>query len=235
MAASRGHRVRVVERSTALGGMAAVSGPGAPLVAWLAGELEQLGVPVALGCDGCVGRPGARSCCSARAAAAVQPSYDIVDDATVLDIADVRAGIVALPPRAVWCSTRSAVRSPSRWPRSSASGPHSSRRTSSPATSCRARATWRPPTCGSSSAACASSAARGPCARCERRRHPRGGGRATGSPARRRTLTCCGRGRLRLPPARRGAVPARRPRRRLRRPPQIHEAVLEGRRAAYAV
>ena len=96
VAASRGHRVRVVDRSTRVGGMAAVSGPGAPLVAWLAGELEDLGVPVALGVDDWSARPGevVLQCTGSRRG---EPSYDIVEDATVLDVADVRAGISELP------------------------------------------------------------------------------------------------------------------------------------------
>ena len=64
------------------------------------------------------------------------PSYDIVDDATVLDVADVEAASPGSRPTArSRCSIRSPGRSPSPWPRSWASGPSSSRRISSPATS----------------------------------------------------------------------------------------------------
>ena len=58
VAARRGHRVRVVERSDHVGGMAAVAGPGGPLVAWLAAELERLGVPVGLGAADWSAQPG---------------------------------------------------------------------------------------------------------------------------------------------------------------------------------
>ena len=96
VAARRGHRVRVVERSGRVGGMAAVSGPGAPLVTWLVGELEQLGVPVALGVDDWTAQPGevVLQCTGSRRG---EPPYDIVDDATVLDVAEVRAGVAELP------------------------------------------------------------------------------------------------------------------------------------------
>ena len=53
-----------------------------------------------------------------------EPSYDIVDGATVLDVAELRWGDVAScrPMVMSSCSTRSAGRSPFPWPRSSASG-----------------------------------------------------------------------------------------------------------------
>ncbi len=96
VAARRGHRVRVVERSDHVGGMAAVAGPGGPLVAWLAAELERLGVPVGLGAADWSAQPGevVLQCTGSRRGV---PPYDIVDDATVLDVADVRAGVAELP------------------------------------------------------------------------------------------------------------------------------------------
>jgi 2,4-dienoyl-CoA reductase (NADPH2) len=96
VAALRGHRVRVVERSDRVGGMAAVAGPGGPLVAWLAAELERLGVPVELGAGEWSARPGEvlLQCSGSRRGV---PPYNIVDDATVLDVADVRTGISELP------------------------------------------------------------------------------------------------------------------------------------------
>ncbi len=98
VAASRGHHVRLVERAAAVGGTAAIAGPGGPLVAWLAAECERLGVAVETGatapieartdelvvqCTGSV--PGARS-------------YEIAAGALVLDVVDVRGGATALPP-----------------------------------------------------------------------------------------------------------------------------------------
>ena len=49
MAAVRGHVVRVVERTDAAGGVAAIAGPGGPFVDWLLRECERLGVTVELG------------------------------------------------------------------------------------------------------------------------------------------------------------------------------------------
>jgi 2,4-dienoyl-CoA reductase (NADPH2) len=96
VAALRGHRVRVVERRDRVGGMAGVAGPGAPLVAWLAGELDQLGVAVEVGAGQWSAEPGevVLQCTGSRRGI---PPYDIVDDATVLDIVDVRTGVSELP------------------------------------------------------------------------------------------------------------------------------------------
>jgi hypothetical protein len=76
--------------------MAAVAGPGAPLVAWLAGELERLGVPVALQVGDWSAAPGevVLQCTGSRRGI---PPYEVVDDATVLDVADVRANLSPLP------------------------------------------------------------------------------------------------------------------------------------------
>lgn len=94
VAATRGHRVTLVERRDRLGGLAAVAGPNGPLVGWLASEVGRLGVTVRTGapevpvggavvqCTG--GRPGGRE-------------YDIDDGATVIDIAALRRGEVTLP------------------------------------------------------------------------------------------------------------------------------------------
>ena len=49
VAARRGHAVRLVERSDRLGGVAAVAGPGRPLVDWLEGACRSAGVTVSLG------------------------------------------------------------------------------------------------------------------------------------------------------------------------------------------
>ena len=49
VAARRGHTVRLVERSDRLGGVAAVAGPGRPLVDWLEGACRAAGVTVSLG------------------------------------------------------------------------------------------------------------------------------------------------------------------------------------------
>ncbi|HNJ96965.1 MAG TPA: mycofactocin system FadH/OYE family oxidoreductase 1 [Ilumatobacteraceae bacterium] len=96
VAAQRGHRVRVVERREQVGGVAAITGPGAPLVSWLAAECSRAGVTIQTGCDESTvlagellvqatgGQPGRRT-------------YPVADGATVLDVVDVRGGAVQLP------------------------------------------------------------------------------------------------------------------------------------------
>jgi 2,4-dienoyl-CoA reductase (NADPH2) len=98
LAAIRGHRVRVVERSASPGGLAAVAGPAGPLVAWLVAQCEQLGVAVETGVEVtatteldadvvvvCTGsRPGL-------------PPYEVGRGARVVDVAALRRGEVSLP------------------------------------------------------------------------------------------------------------------------------------------
>jgi 2,4-dienoyl-CoA reductase (NADPH2) len=96
VASLRGHKVRVVERAGQIGGAVAVAGPGQPLVAWLAAECERLGVTIELGVADaapsgaevvvqCTGsQPGVRE-------------FDVQPDAAVLDVLEVRAGRSTLP------------------------------------------------------------------------------------------------------------------------------------------
>jgi 2,4-dienoyl-CoA reductase (NADPH2) len=96
VAAGRGHEVTLVERRGRLGGLAAVAGPNAALVDWQAGELARSGVAVRLEHD-------ARS--EAEAEVIVQctgslpgvPEYELAGGAVPLDVADIRRGTVALP------------------------------------------------------------------------------------------------------------------------------------------
>jgi 2,4-dienoyl-CoA reductase (NADPH2) len=96
VAARRGHDVDVVERSSQLGGLAAVAGPNRQLVEWLEREIRRSGVnvrtddeltaaqpaDVVVQCTG--SRPGLRG-------------YEVDDDADVIDIADLRSGRVSVP------------------------------------------------------------------------------------------------------------------------------------------
>lgn len=99
VAAHRGHHVRIVEARDRLGGVAAVAGPGGPLIDWLIAECARLGVEVELGrtvddahhagIDEIVvqttgARPGLRE-------------YDIAEGAVVIDVASLRHGEVDLP------------------------------------------------------------------------------------------------------------------------------------------
>jgi len=98
VAAARGHRVRLVERDASLGGVAAIAGPGRPLVDWLVAECERLGVRADVGhqleaadlvggsavVQATGGRPGRRQ-------------YGIAEGAVVVDVVDVHRRAVELP------------------------------------------------------------------------------------------------------------------------------------------
>ena len=94
IAAIRGHRVTVVERAPTVGGVAAIAGPNAALVDWLVAEVGRLGVVVRTGTSeiptgGCVVQctgsiPGIRE-------------YEVGDGAAVLDVVDVQRGTGSLP------------------------------------------------------------------------------------------------------------------------------------------
>lgn len=111
--ALRGHRVRVFERRPRLGGMARIAGPHGALVEWYDRELERLGVSVELGDPdaaetwaNAAENGGTDPAVDTSSAVVVQctgsqrgrATYDIADDAVpVLDIAEIREGIVELP------------------------------------------------------------------------------------------------------------------------------------------
>ncbi len=97
VAALRGHRVHIVERHAQLGGVVAVAGPGKPLVDWLIAECAASGVSVELNTSfTAVGRSGDVIVQATGGTAGVRP-YTSATDATVIDIVDLRAGLVMLP------------------------------------------------------------------------------------------------------------------------------------------
>ena len=96
VAATRGHQVRLVEREGTVGGLAAVAGPGRPLVEWLERECRRLGVAVQTG----VADPATGPSDVVIQATGSLPGvrrYEVADGAVVIDVADVRRGSVAVP------------------------------------------------------------------------------------------------------------------------------------------
>lgn len=91
VAAARGHRVRVVDRSDRVGGVAAIAGPGAPLVEWLSTEVSNAGVDVQLRTEYTASRAGevVVQCTGSKQGVA---TYEIADGAVVLDVVAVHAG-----------------------------------------------------------------------------------------------------------------------------------------------
>ena len=91
VAAIRGHRVRLVEQTDHLGGVAAVAGPGAALVQWLIQQCASAGVQIELGATDVVTRPG-EVMVQCTGAVPGTRSYEIADGAVVLDVLDVARG-----------------------------------------------------------------------------------------------------------------------------------------------
>ena len=96
VAATRGHRVTVREAGERVGGMAAVAGPGAPLVEWLTRQVLALGVTLETSTDG-TDRAGFDVVIQATGSTRGKPDHTVDADADVLDIADVRRGTRHLP------------------------------------------------------------------------------------------------------------------------------------------
>jgi mycofactocin system FadH/OYE family oxidoreductase 1 len=100
VAAIRGHRVRLVERSDRLGGAAAITGPGQPFVTWAVQELERLDVTAELGAefDGLGVGPGADVVIQCTGSVPGIPTCPVEPGAEMLDPLDVHAGSATLPP-----------------------------------------------------------------------------------------------------------------------------------------
>ena len=107
VAATIGHRVRIVEQRPQLGGIAAVAGPHRLLIDWLAAESARLGVTIDTGVDLDPIRPDGGSggdvggdvvLVQATGSVPGRPGYRIDDDAiAVIDIAAVRLGEATVP------------------------------------------------------------------------------------------------------------------------------------------
>jgi len=95
VAAIRGHDVTVVEEAATTGGLAAVAGPNGPLVEWLAAEVARLGVDVRTATTAV---PDDAVVVQCTGSVAGRREYEVAADAAVVDVADVRRGTVELPP-----------------------------------------------------------------------------------------------------------------------------------------
>jgi 2,4-dienoyl-CoA reductase (NADPH2) len=97
VAAERRHRVRIVERSAELGGLAAVAGPGRPLVDWLIAECARLGVAADLGTEFEPALSRGTAVIQATGGRAGERGYAIEADASVIDVTEIHTGRAALP------------------------------------------------------------------------------------------------------------------------------------------
>ncbi len=98
VAATRGHRVHIRERSGQLGGVAALAGPGRALIDWLQRENERLGVTVELRCDPVDGRQ-ADVLIQATGSLPGERGYSVAADAEqqIIDVVAVHDGSRPLP------------------------------------------------------------------------------------------------------------------------------------------
>ena len=102
VASLRGHSVTIVEKSSRIGGVAAIAGPGQPLVAWLQSEIERLGVQVELNHEfDSSSLPNFQVVIQATGAQRGVSEYEITSGTEVLDIAEIRRGNSALPETGV--------------------------------------------------------------------------------------------------------------------------------------
>jgi 2,4-dienoyl-CoA reductase (NADPH2) len=96
VASIRGHHVTLVEQTDRIGGLAAVAGPNAPLVDWWQREHERLGTEIRLSTDSWEVGDHTTVIQATGSRPGVEP-YEVLGDAVVFDVADVRRGSVELP------------------------------------------------------------------------------------------------------------------------------------------
>jgi 2,4-dienoyl-CoA reductase (NADPH2) len=102
VASLRGHSVTIIEKSSGIGGIAAIAGPGQQLVCWLQSEIERLGVQVELNREfDSISLPNSQVVIQATGAQRGVSEYEITSGTEVLDIAEIRRGNSVLPETGV--------------------------------------------------------------------------------------------------------------------------------------
>jgi 2,4-dienoyl-CoA reductase (NADPH2) len=102
VASLRGHSVTIIEKSSGIGGIAAIAGPGQQLVCWLQSEIERLGVQVELNREfDSISLPNSQVVIQATGAQRGVSEYEITSETEVLDIAEIRRGNSVLPETGV--------------------------------------------------------------------------------------------------------------------------------------
>ncbi len=104
VAATRGHRVRLVEQTDQVGGVATLRGPAGPLVEWLEAACRRLGVEVELGRSAsATDLEAADVVVAAIGGKTGDHDYEVADGAVVLDVLDPEVLDGRLPARvAIW-------------------------------------------------------------------------------------------------------------------------------------
>lgn len=102
VASVRGHSVTIIEKSSSIGGVAAIAGPGQPLVSWLQSEIKRLGVHIELNREFDLSLlPHSQVAIQATGARRGVNEYEITSGTEVLDIAEIRSGSSVLPETGV--------------------------------------------------------------------------------------------------------------------------------------
>jgi len=96
----RGHRVTVIEQTDQIGGLAAVAGPNRALVDWWRREHQRLGTDIRLSTNTWDAEAHPVVIQATGSVPGVRP-YEVTNSAVVLDVADVRGGVVELPAEGV--------------------------------------------------------------------------------------------------------------------------------------